>query len=106
VTIALSLADATVWFRLADLAPIGGKDVWPILNRALLYSPSDSSIWIRLGLESEALFLTIRELNSGGLATNRQNTRGCGGALAPAPGASFTALPLKRLCFASIHVTQ
>src|SRR5215469_15738074 len=50
----MSPADATAWLRLADLASIGGEDARPILNRALLCSPWDTSIWIRLGLESEA----------------------------------------------------
>jgi len=39
---------------LADLASVDGEDARPILKRALLCSPSDASIWIRLGLESEA----------------------------------------------------
>jgi hypothetical protein len=50
----LSPADATVWLRLADLASIKGEDVRPLLSKALQGSPSDSGIWIRLGLESEA----------------------------------------------------
>src|SRR5215469_10677625 len=50
----LAPTDATVWFRLADLASVAGEDARPILKRALLCSPSDASIWIRLGLESEA----------------------------------------------------
>ena len=50
----LSPGDAAVWLRLADLTSIGGEDARPILKSALLCSPSDSNIWVRLGLESEA----------------------------------------------------
>jgi hypothetical protein len=47
-------SDARLWLRLADLVSVDGEDVRPLLKKALVCSPADASIWIRLSLESEA----------------------------------------------------